>query len=290
VVSSMIPFARLCIALLLVVLHSGCSDAGLIDTPRVIDTLSVNRTIVRSIDASDGLSYMATVNGSTSFVGIDPGTQVTLHRMSDSTWFVEATIHVSNRSQVPFLPVDVMQFSLNTSPLPADTLGVAVRHSILNADRLIPSASISLFNLAQVAIDYTDSTRVRVTVTRGSLSEQRTLNDIHITRTYSGFSSTYDTVLVPWDVFGLRDTVLQRDTSYAITTHHVGDRSEVKRHTIEPPLFGAQPIQGTIGTTTAARQGSVQINFTIPAAGNSALTALLGVSGSLSFSMLVRLP
>jgi len=271
-------------------LLSSCSDAGLIDTPRVIDTIGIQRTVVRSVDVTGDVAYLATVNGASSFVEVDPGTQVTLLRMSDSTWFVDANINVSNRSQVPFLPVDVLQLSLRSSPLPADTSGVIVGHSIADGALDKPSATVVLFRSVTSAIDFTDSTKVNVRVTRGSLSEQRTLNDVQITRTYDAFQTTDDTVLVPWDVFGIRDTSLAVDTSYAITTYNTGNRSTIENRTVEPPAFNAQPVQCLVETSTGTRPGKVQLRLVIQADGNSALTALLGAQGVVDLTLILPIP
>ncbi len=262
----------------------GCTDAALIDTPRMFDTVGVDRTVLQTVEVIGRTDAIVLVNGSASTCNIAPGSRCTMIEYSDGSVGFSADIILENGSDRPTLAVDVQRCAFRCAPVDIDSAAVSVSAPYGPAET---GGTATLFHTITDAVDYVDSMRVSTTVRRQTLSEQKTLEDLDITRRYNGFDVSDDTVRVPFDVFGLRSTELSVDTSYAIRIRHLGNRSEVASTVLEPPTYSGDPLSATI---SADGQGATAtLRFVVEATDNPALQGLLGLGGTVVIQLVITL-
>ena len=274
-----IPTLYISIALLSLSLI-GCNDASLINTPRSIDTLDQDRQVKRIVDVLEKATIAVTVNEGVSACVSEPGSRCVLTEYSDGYAKVELDLTLLNRSALPTLPIDLKSLSLKCASLPEDTIGVLLASPYGIAPY---GTSLRLYRALTESVDSTESTRVQTTVTRRIVGEQRTLNDMYITRTYNGFKVSDDTLLVPFNVFSIRDTELSVDTSYIVSIRHLGNRSVMSTNLIQPPVFAGLPIEAALGVSREGDKFHILLRVTPES--NAPLQDLLGPDGSVELDV-----
>ncbi len=274
------------VAILILLVHflTGCSDAVSIDTPRQVDTLDEERTLLRAVDVTSQTEARVTVNGVEADCFLLPTSKCTLFEYSDGTIALDVIVSLSNRSMIPVLPVDILAYTFRSGLLPQDSSILINSAPIEQSEN---GLSITFFHNTNEVVDQTEFTRIPVRVTRNNIDEQKTLDDLVIKRTYSGFEVTDDTTRIPFDVFSIRNTDLYVDTSYSITTRHLGTRSSTSETPVQPPLFGGEPIAPSMRVVRTGTTASMTVD--LAASGNQQLQVLLGTQGTARLELTVDL-